>query len=787
MREKEPPWRIRVSRIELTEQFYEDEVREGFYIPADVKQAWGAQIRVLNEVDRVCKELGIRYFADWGTFLGAVRHGGFIPWDDDFDICMLRDDYLRFLDEGVKLLPQGYMVYNLKNKEDHEQFVANIVALNRICFEEDHLDKFHGFPYIAAIDVFIIDYVSPDADEQEAMRKRTRYILSISDGIRNGTLKGEALKDRLSDLKEKTGNSVPNGLGDAGIRRFLDMEAEREFASFLYKKDDSTEVVQMMPWGLKEQKTLSRKYYDEIIDLPFETGSIPVPAFYDAVLREKYGDYMFMHKNAGGHDYPFFAKSRAQLQDVLDFDLPEYKVSEDEVLKKAADRKASLNNIAGEGQADDSTYRAVVSECLNEMIRIGNGIDPAGMSYDDITQACADLQQLAIDLGTYMETVKGEGYDIVRLLEKLCEEVYELSTADAGSDMPVDSDKENSAHEIRALLNEIKDTTYRRREVLFLPFKDDYWDSMDPVYRLMEKDPDTDVCVVPIPYYYKDYKHRLKDMQFKTSGYPDDIKLIHYDGYDYKLRHPDVVITQNPYDDVNEELSLPPFFFSDRLLDITDKLVYIPWFKTYDFTRENEREYINMKHYCTVPGVVNADVVMLDSDILRETYIGKLTDFAGERTQKLWEEKIIVRGSDDELKLLGIREDKGPDKVNKTGRKTMVYYPDFSDIMLFGEKAVKKIKTSLDTFLNSVNDLDFIIIKGRFIEDRLKSLKPELYMEYTGLIKASLSEHIRAIDEADADFDELVESCTAYYGDGGRLAHMFRNAGKPVMIQNYEI
>ena len=233
MREKEPPRRIRVSRIELTEQFYEDEVREGFYIPAEVKQAWGAQIRVLNEVDRVCKELGIRYFADWGTFLGAVRHGGFIPWDDDFDICMLRDDYLRFLDEGVKLLPQGYMVYNLKNKEDHEQFVANIVALNRICFEEDHLDKFHGFPYIAAIDVFIIDYVSPDADEQEAMRKRARYILSISDGIRNGTLKGEALKDRLSDLKEKTGISVPNGLGDAGIRRFLDMEAEREFASFL--------------------------------------------------------------------------------------------------------------------------------------------------------------------------------------------------------------------------------------------------------------------------------------------------------------------------------------------------------------------------------------------------------------------------------------------------------------------------------------------------------------------------------------------------------------------------
>lgn len=111
-------WKYReyrkLDRIELNEQFYEDEVREGFYIPSAIKKAWGAEIQILNELDKVCKQLGIRFFAAWGTFLGAVRHGGFVPWDDDFDICMLRDDYNRFLNEGLKLMPEGFTVYNLE-------------------------------------------------------------------------------------------------------------------------------------------------------------------------------------------------------------------------------------------------------------------------------------------------------------------------------------------------------------------------------------------------------------------------------------------------------------------------------------------------------------------------------------------------------------------------------------------------------------------------------------------------------------------------------------------------
>ena len=68
--------------------FFRDEVRNGFYIPTAIKQAWVCSLDVLAEIDRICTAHNITYYADWGTLLGAVRHGGFIPWDDDLDIWL---------------------------------------------------------------------------------------------------------------------------------------------------------------------------------------------------------------------------------------------------------------------------------------------------------------------------------------------------------------------------------------------------------------------------------------------------------------------------------------------------------------------------------------------------------------------------------------------------------------------------------------------------------------------------------------------------------------------------
>ena len=96
--------------MQFPHSYFEDEVKEGFYIPGMMKCAWAAQIEVLEDVNRVCKKNNISYFVTYGTLLGAVRHRGFIPWDDDIDICMPRSDYNRFMAIAKKELPEGYEI-----------------------------------------------------------------------------------------------------------------------------------------------------------------------------------------------------------------------------------------------------------------------------------------------------------------------------------------------------------------------------------------------------------------------------------------------------------------------------------------------------------------------------------------------------------------------------------------------------------------------------------------------------------------------------------------------------
>ena len=158
--------------------FFKDEVRNGFYIPTAIKQGWGAELDVLSVIDRICEEYDIKYFADWGTFLGAVRHGGFVPWDDDLDICMLRDDYEKFRSVADSLLLDGYVIHDYERKENHWLFLARVVNNSRMCFDVDYLDSHDNFPWLVGVDIFIKDYLYVDEEKEKRNEEKSfRFLL----------------------------------------------------------------------------------------------------------------------------------------------------------------------------------------------------------------------------------------------------------------------------------------------------------------------------------------------------------------------------------------------------------------------------------------------------------------------------------------------------------------------------------------------------------------------------------------------------------------------------------
>ncbi|MBQ0042217.1 MAG: LicD family protein, partial [Lachnospiraceae bacterium] len=582
--------------------YLEDEVREGFYVPAIMKQCWASQLTVLEEVDKLCERHQIQYFAEWGSLLGAVRHGGFIPWDDDLDIVMKRDDYERFMRFHGEL-PKGFEVQTYRNREGYIQFITNVVGKSRICFEPEHYEKFKGFPYISGLDIFILDYISPDEEQERKRCKEALFVIAAADAIADGQISADAALKQIRRVEEITGEKVDTRLSGHALRANMYEIAERMMGKF--GKNEASELSQLMPWGLKNAKArMPKKYYEEQLRIPFEYMAIPVPTAYDDILKRRYGNYMRVVKGAAGHDYPCFRTQMESMRQTLMEDAPEMV----DVMMPTFTYKQRAARGEGAG------FKKLLSDALCEMWRMfdciiatggnvvggivrgidgneatighdeenGNGSGCENSGESDALSILGDMQQLAVDMGTLIEEVKGEGTECVKSLEALCDSIYilfEQINGSSGVAICEVSDKVN------ALKNGISETEkliklqiLERRTVLFLPYKSDYWHSMETYWKKEKEKADTDVIVAPIPYFYKDFYGRLTDEQYSISGYSQEVEVTAYEKLAIELIHPDVIYIQYPYDSYNPVTGILPEHYSSRLVEYTDELIYVPWF-----------------------------------------------------------------------------------------------------------------------------------------------------------------------------------------------------------------
>ena len=246
-----------------------------------------AQLEIGKEIKRVCDENGIKYFLDSGTLLGAIRHKGFIPWDDDMDMGMLREDYERFIEIAPKKLKPEYFLQTWKTDKSYPYAFAKIRKKGTV-FIEAVSQKINAHNEIF-VDIFPYDVYPDDETVRTKLTKKImllKYSLWMKDGM-TPWLRHKSALDRLL-VRAKY---VPHYFYALTHSRDA-MIAEYEKLMPMHNAETSKYYVEQSggtPFG---KWIIPTECFKNFIEIKFEDTMFLVPEKYDLYLKTVYGDYM---------------------------------------------------------------------------------------------------------------------------------------------------------------------------------------------------------------------------------------------------------------------------------------------------------------------------------------------------------------------------------------------------------------------------------------------------------------------------------------------------------------
>ncbi len=271
---------------------YADEIRNGFLVTVDRKKIWNVELELLELLKSICRKHGIRYFAVNGTMLGAVRHRGFIPWDDDIDVGMLRPDYHKFLKAAAKEIQEPYFLQNMYS--DRAIQFSKIQDLRTTAIEHADLPIHQGI----FLDIFPFDAAPDGSKDMEAiyrMQKELWMAVKAPEDVRDGLRRG---------LGTEAGEEVLWKIVDRSLPERMDI-----FESFMEMHFDKSPYVGFFTdfMRLPEAK-FDLAWLTESEEVPFEMTTVRVPKGYDPWLVKKYGrDYLEVKHWATAHEGAAFA------------------------------------------------------------------------------------------------------------------------------------------------------------------------------------------------------------------------------------------------------------------------------------------------------------------------------------------------------------------------------------------------------------------------------------------------------------------------------------------------
>ena len=299
-------------KLAVPEDFFEEEIRCDHLVSRQMKEAWAVQLDLVSELERVCTKYGISYFAVGGTLLGTIRHKGFIPWDDDIDIMMMRDQYEKLCEIGPLEFCHPYFFQYITSESGYQYGYVHLRNSDTSSIEEDSKRLKFKFNQGIKIDIFPVDTLMDNEELVKEQLEEARRVLKIANNFYGCTKDGIYWHPSFYvRVFRKVGSLICSGimrrLGDKYYRKY-------EKVCKRYNDNKDTEMVGLICLSsvMKGKcSTIPRYYLTAQQNLPFEFTTMRVGKDCEKALDSLYGDWRTPIKGTSLHSKLLFDTNKS--------------------------------------------------------------------------------------------------------------------------------------------------------------------------------------------------------------------------------------------------------------------------------------------------------------------------------------------------------------------------------------------------------------------------------------------------------------------------------------------
>lgn len=291
--------------------FLKEETKCDFTVSTFRKQIWLKELEMFEAFRTICEKNELTYYLTGGSLLGAVRHQGFIPWDDDFDVGMPREDYEKFIKIAAKELRYPLMLQTHETDPEFLSCHAKIRNVETTAIRYDEWADEHQFCQGIFFDIFPYDNIPDGKLTQKIHRFRAQFYRHI---LNNGPL----FNRKRSTFFRKLAYAF-----SMVFCLFIPVEKQFEIHEKVCQKYNKKKTKR---WGLVStfyefpNLYYNKEDFKEVITVPFEYTDAQIPAAYDSVLKTQYGDWHKLVKGSNCHGEVFFDVDKSWKEYINQFE-----------------------------------------------------------------------------------------------------------------------------------------------------------------------------------------------------------------------------------------------------------------------------------------------------------------------------------------------------------------------------------------------------------------------------------------------------------------------------------